>query len=337
MLSIIVPAYNAEKTIRQCLNALVAQAYPADLYEIIVVDDGSRDRTKAIVQEYAVRYIRQENQGPAAARNKGANAARGEIILFTDSDCVPDTDWINQMLIPFEKPEIVAVKGAYKTRQKSIVARFAQIEFEERFEMLEKAESIDMVDTYSAGFRKELFLKIGGFDTSFPEANNEDTELSYRISNLGYKMAFNSQAKVYHLNHPDSIRKYARLKFWRGYWRMVVYKKFPGKMIKDTYTPQTLKLQILFLYVSLGLWLPARILPCLNLPCILSGAVFVLLTIPFTAFAVKRDSLVGLLSPFLLSLRAASLGAGIIWGMINSSSLSAENKTVVVKGKRTHG
>ena len=129
------------------------------------------------------------------------------------------------------------------------MARFAQVEFEERFDMLKRVGTIDMVDTYSAGFRKEIFLKMGGFDTSFPVANNEDTEFSYRMSKLGYRMVFNPDAIVYHLNHPDTIRKYARLKFWRGYWRMVVYKKFPDKMLKDTYTPQTLKLQILFLFL----------------------------------------------------------------------------------------
>ena len=152
--------------------------------------------------------------------------AQGEIILFTDSDCVPSDNWISEMVKPFEDKEVVAVKGAYKTRQKSITARFAQLEFEERFEMLKKAESIDMVDTYSAGYRKDIFLLMGGFDPYFPVANNEDTELSYRMSKLGYKMVFNPDAIVYHLNHPSSIKRYARLKFWRGYWRTVVYKRF---------------------------------------------------------------------------------------------------------------
>jgi len=209
----------------------------------------------------------------------------------------------------------MAVKGAYRNDQRSLTARFAQVEFEERFEMLKKVETIDMVDTYSAGLRRREFLDLGGFNTSFPAANNEDTELSYRMSALNYRMVFNPQAIVRHLNHPASIAKYARLKFWRGYWRMVVYKKFPGKMIKDTYTPKTLKLQVLFLYLTLALCLPAVFFNSMLFPLVLSLIILVLLTLPFTAFALKRDFSVGLFSPLLLMIRAASLGAGMIWSV----------------------
>jgi glycosyltransferase involved in cell wall biosynthesis len=318
MISVIIPAYNAENTIRQCLQALTDQSYPADSYEVIVVDDGSTDGTGGTAQDYAVRYIRQENQGPAAARNNGAQQAGGEIILFTDADCVPDVEWIKEMTNPFDKPEVMAVKGAYRTRQKSVVARFAQLEFEERFGKLRKAQSTDMVDTYSAGLRRCKFLEMDGFDTSFPVANNEDTELSYRMSKLGYKMVFNPRAVVYHLSHPDSVCKYARLKFWRGYWRMVVYKRFPDKMVKDTYTPQTLKLQILFLYLTLTLLLLTVAWPYLIYIAVVALVAFSVLTLPFAFFAVKKDIVVGLLSPFFLLVRAGSLGAGIIWQVLSA-------------------
>ncbi len=317
MVSVIIPAYNAEDTLNQCLAALALQTYPADSYEVIVVDDGSTDKTGTIAKKHGVRYIRQQNQGPAAARNKGVKEARGNIILFTDADCVPDKDWISQMLKPFEDGQVAAVKGAYRTRQGSLMARFAQLEFEERFELLKKSDSIDMVDTYAAGFRREIFLKLGGFDTSFPVANNEDTELSYRMSNEGYKMRFNPQATVCHLRHSDTVAKYARLKFWRGYWRMVVYKKFPDKMLKDSYTPQALKLQILFLYASLGLLALIVIWPALKFPFLLSLTAFGIVCVPFVLFAIKHDLGVGLLSPVFLIIRAASLGAGMIWGVIS--------------------
>ena len=142
--SVIVPAYNAQKTIGQCIDALLAQTYPRESYEVIVVDDGSTDGTADVVKAYPVKYLYQRNQGPATARNIGVREAQGEIILFTDSDCVPFDNWIAEMTKPFEDKEVVAVKGAYKTRQKSMTARFAQLEFEERFEMLKKAESIEI-------------------------------------------------------------------------------------------------------------------------------------------------------------------------------------------------
>jgi len=316
-ISVIVPAYNAGKTIGQALSAITNQSYPAELYEIIVVDDGSTDDTVEEIKKFPVKYIWQKNSGPATARNRGVSDATGEIILFTDSDCVPNIEWIREMTKPFEDPKVMAVKGAYRTNQKSIVARFSQIEFEERFEMLKKSESIDMVDTYSAGFRKGIFLKMGGFDTSFPVANNEDTELSYRMSRLGLKMVFNPDAIVYHLNHPDSVKRYARLKFWRGYWRMVVYKRFPDKILKDTYTPQTLKLQTLALFGIICSLPAAALFPAwggyLSISAILF---FLILSMPFMLLAFKKEPVIALFSPAFLLLRAASIGSGALWGAL---------------------
>lgn len=175
-----------------------------------------------------------------------------------------------------------------------------------------------MIDTYSAAYRKSTFLSLGGFDPSFPVANNEDTELSYKMSRSGHKMVFNPRAVVYHLNHPDSIRRYARLKFWRGYWRMVVYKRYPDKMLRDTYTPQTLKLQILFFFLSLMslfLMFPApNIMPYF---LIFGTFLFGLSSLPFILAAIRKDAKIGMLSPFFISVRALSLGLGVFWGIMS--------------------
>ena len=315
--SVVVPAYNAGRTIGACLAALARQSADAESYEVIVVDDGSRDDTAEVVKTYPARYLHQPNGGPAAARNRGAREARGEIVLFTDSDCVPAPDWIAEMTRPFADPGIAAVKGAYRTDQRSLTARFAQVEFEERFDMLRRFPSIDMVDTYSAAYRLDVFREAGGFDESFPVANNEDTELSYRLSREGRKMVFNPDAVVRHLNHPDTLPKYCRLKFWRGYWRMAVYRMHPGKMMKDSYTPQSMKLQILFLFLSAG-WLPGALLwpGRFAVPLGATLVLFCLSTAPFALLAFRKDPLIGALSPFFLSARASSLGLGFLWGVL---------------------
>lgn len=284
--SVIVPTFNHADILPLCLNALLAQTLPPEAIEIIVVDDGSSDATPTVLADYAARFprvraFRQHNQGPAAARNLGAREAHGEFLLFTDDDCEPTPSWVEEMLRPFEEdPILVGVKGAYRTRQTGVVARFAQIEFETRYRKLERERYIDFVDSHAAAFRREIFLSLRGFDTRFPKANNEDTEFSYRVAAAGFKMAFNPKALVYH-RHPDTLFRYLKVKFGRAYWRMIVYRAYPEKMRSDSYTPQTLKLQILLMLLAAMLGLGGVFYRPLwwGLPII--GLLFALSLMPF--------------------------------------------------------
>lgn len=315
LISVVVPAYNAEKSIAGCLTALLEQKPVGVNYEIIVVNDGSVDRTAAVATQLNVRVLSQPHQGPAVARNTGAAAAQGEILLFIDADCTATPEWLQEMVLPFNEREVAGVKGAYRTLQRSIAARFAQIEFEERYRRLQQRPCIDFVDTYSAGFRREAFEAAGGFDPGFPVANHEDVDLSYRLDHLGYQLRFNPKAIVYH-SHPDTIGKYLRVKFWRGYWRLVVYRRFPRKAAADSYTPQTLKAQVLLVYlIGIGLlfggidarwlWVP---LSLIGVGCVTMGS--------FLQAAVRKDIVVGCLSPALLWLRAMAIAAGMAWAII---------------------
>jgi len=169
MISVIVPAFNAEKTLPHTLRALQNQTLPRKLYEIIVIDDASKDGTGSVAREFGVRYRRQNKEGPAAARNLGVRIARGDIVLFTDSDCVPREDWIEKMVKPFEDPRVAGVMGRYLTRQKEFCARFVQLEFEERFSMLGDRDNIDLVPSFAAAFRRSIFEEVGGFDAHYPQ------------------------------------------------------------------------------------------------------------------------------------------------------------------------
>ena len=313
--SIIIPAYNAKKTLSACLESLADQSVAKEDYEVIVVDDGSTDGTAKIAKKFDVKYIFQTNQGPAAARNKGADAAAAQIILFTDADCVPDHNWIREMVSPFSDREAIGVKGAYKTRQTELAARFAQAEFEDRYDLLKKSSTIDMIDTYSAAFRKDVFLNIGGFDQSFPVANNEDTDLSYRLSAKGYKMVFNQEAFVYH-THPNSFLKYLKLKFRRGYWRMVVYRRYPDKAVKDSYTPAIIKIQTMLMAFSLTLFPLALVYSSLIYPVLLSWGIIIVSAMPFSFKTFKKDRPVGLISPGVILLRSMVFALGSMLGAI---------------------
>ena len=102
MVSVIVPVYNAKETLGECLSAIGNQVLNGIPLEVIVVDDGSSDGTAAVATRFTgVILVRQPNRGPAAARNAGARKASGDILLFTDADCVPAGNWITEMVGPF--------------------------------------------------------------------------------------------------------------------------------------------------------------------------------------------------------------------------------------------
>jgi len=313
--SVIIPAYNAETTLPLTLSALKQQAIPPEAYEIIVVDDGSQDGTAHVAREAGVQVITQANQGPAVARNTGAKAARGAIILFTDADCAPINSWIEKMTTPFADPEVVGTKGAYLTRQKAPMARFVQQEYEDRFDRMARFSSIDSVDTYSAAYRRDVFLANGGFDPIFPTSASEDQEFSFRLAQRGYKMLFVPEARVYHF-HNETLHSYMRRKFLVGYYRALLVQWMPERLIHDTHTPQVLKVQLLLMGLFLLslpialLWPPGRFLPLLVL------LVFYLTAVPFLVKIARRDPGILLHSLIYLPARALALGTGFLAGQI---------------------
>ncbi|RXH58446.1 Glycosyl transferase, family 2 [Granulicella sibirica] len=324
--SIIIPTFNGASRIGNCLTALLDQTAGRDI-EILVIDDGSKDETGDVVRRYpTVRLISRANAGPAAARNLGAFEARGEILLFTDDDCIPMTGWLDAMLTPFESREVVGVKGTYCTRQRELAARFVQVEYEDKYRLMADLPSIDFVDTYSAGFRRENFLEMNGYDTSFPVACAEDVELSYRMSARGWKMVFAPKAVVCH-THPDSFSRYLKKKYKFAFWRVLAVRKNPSKGVKDSHTPQVMKLQLLFapaLVTAAVFDLIVR--PAVPATAIVLGA-FVLSTLPFAARAFAKDPLIGMLSPAILAARACAQLFGVVAGVMFAGRRQAEVAT----------
>lgn len=325
-ISIIIPTFNGASRIGNCLDALLKQTAGRES-EILVVDDGSTDNTVEKVERYSgVRLITQQNAGPASARNLGAIEARGSIILFTDDDCVPTPDWVEAMLEAFVDPEVVGAKGVYRTHQKRLIARFVQIEYEDRYRLMAKVSNIDFIDTYSAGFRRHRFLEMTGYDTSFPVACAEDVELSYRMSARGWKMKFAPKAIVYH-THPDTFSRYLKKKYKFAFWRVLAIRKNPGKAVKDSHTPQIMKLQLLFapvLFLAVAFDLAVR--PALPASVIVL-ALFVFSTLPFSFRAFSKDAVVGLAAPVLLAARACAQMLGLMASLIFGHRRSAQYPT----------
>lgn len=315
MISVIVPARDAAANITACVTALRQQIDVPQPFEIIVVDDGSNDDTGKYAAETGATVIRQEAKGPAAARNTGVRAASGEIVCFTDADCVPQPDWLAAMVEPLLRdPDVTGAKGIYRTQQRGLAARFVQLEYEDKYDRLARYDQINFMDSYSAACRRQALLDNGGFDEQFMTASVEDRELSYRLAARGYKMVFQPRAVVTH-QHANSIWAYARKKFSNGYWNARVVSQFPERLIEDTYTPHVQKLQILLMGALVLTTTVAFIFPPFWLFVFTLLAVFCLTTLPFLAKAWRRDRPVTFAAPLMLGLRALALGFGYAYGL----------------------
>jgi len=313
LISVVIPAHNASEGISACLDALEGQTAPREKYEIIVVNDGPVDAAvEAIADRHGVIFLSQAQRGAAAARNLGAKQAQGSILLFTDADCVSESNWVEAMIGPFADQEIAGVCGVVRTRQTGLISRFIQLEYDYRYRNIAKHPRIDFINTGTAGYRRHVFMDSGGFREHLLGA--EDAELSFRLASQGHKMVFAPEAIVYH-EHPESILEYARRKYHYSYWRIIVYQRHPHKAVTDSRTPQTQKIQIglLFLLVAAiigsifrkGLvWLAGGL-----------ALLFLLTSLPFWWWVLRKDLEVGLLTPLFLLVSAASVGAGVIAGL----------------------
>ncbi|HNS52910.1 MAG TPA: flippase-like domain-containing protein [Anaerolineae bacterium] len=313
MFSVVVPAYNAEETIDACLVALTRQTVSADSYEVIVVDDGSRDATAAVVESHPfARLIQQPHIGASEARNRGVQSARGELVLFTDADCEPLPDWIEQLSAPFADPQVAGAKGIYCTRQLSPVARFVQAEHEEKYDRLAKRGRIDFVDTYCAAYRRDVLLARGGFDGGLPLC--EDQELSYRMAESGQKLVFVPRAVVCH-NHQSTALGYASRKVEIGFWKVHVHAMHPAKTLRDSYTPWTQRAQLLLLPVTAALVVAAALSLVSWLVPAIAGFAGLLSLLPLASKCVRQGWRVLALCTLLALLRALALAVGVSAGL----------------------
>ena len=209
-ITIVVPVWNGEKTIRQCVLALLGQSTPAS--EIIVIDDGSTDGTGAILREFGerVRVVSQPNRGPAAARNAGIRAARGELIAFTDSDCFPDQDWLASLQEGFRLPGPVPTGGVGGiVRGIGGAGQTLTGEYVDLIRLLDPepdgAGEIPYLITANACFARKMLEEVGLFDEGFRRPGGEEAELGYRIRRAGYHFRLAPAALVWHRHRENLV------------------------------------------------------------------------------------------------------------------------------------
>jgi glycosyltransferase involved in cell wall biosynthesis len=164
--SVIVPCYNGEAYVAACLEALLAQTYPRGSYEVILVDNGSTDRTGEIARRYPVRVVVEaEKRGAYAARNAGVRVATGSILAFTDSDCEGCSTWIERVAAVLEAPGVSIVLGARRFASESLILRMlADYEVEKaRYVFSRDDVSVYYAYTNNMAVRREVYEQAGPF------------------------------------------------------------------------------------------------------------------------------------------------------------------------------
>lgn len=312
--SLIIPAYNAEATLAECLDACLKQTHAP--HEILVVDDGSTDRTPEIAARFPVIYVRQDNRGPAAARNLGAHRATGDFLVFTDSDCVPDPEWIARLIAGFDGARTVGVGGSYGIRNgSSLLARLVHEEIVLRHARL--AQEVDFLGSFNVAYRRDAFMAAGGFDEQFARASGEDNDLAYRLKDAGGVLRFVPEACVAHY-HPSRLVPYLRTQMRHGFWRMRLYAKHPKRTGGDDYAGLgDLLGPPLVLALVCGLLMLAAI-PSTALVATLSAlvAVYVISTARLTRAMIARLGFgAGIAYRGVATLRDAARGLGLIGGV----------------------
>ncbi len=202
----VVPVYNGGRTIRATIECLLKQTLAP--LEIIVVDDGSTDDTVDILREFddRIKLISKSNGGPASARNVGVRASNGSLIAFTDSDCLPHQDWLQEIVKGFYAPDIAGAGGSVRGAYPGLVGEY--IDLNRSLDPGFAPGGIVMrLVTANACFRRDALVEANLFDVRFRRAGGEDTELSVRLRKMGYELVYVSSAVVLH-QHRRTIREY---------------------------------------------------------------------------------------------------------------------------------
>jgi GT2 family glycosyltransferase len=222
--SVVVCSFNGGRTIEECLDSLMRLNYP-DL-EIIVVNDGSTDKTPEIASRYPVRLINTENEGLSAARNTGMRAATGSIVAYTDDDAIVDPDWLYYIVSGMQASNYAAIGGPnFTPPSDGKMAQCIACSPGNPTYVLLHNEEAEHIAGVNMAFQKEVLERIGGFDPIFRRAG-DDVDICWRIQEAGYKIGFSPSAIVWHHRRP-SIKTYLKQQSGYGFAESLLYKKHP--------------------------------------------------------------------------------------------------------------
>ncbi len=236
-LTVVMPTYNRSDLLGRALRALLDQTAPAEDYEIVVVDDGSTDPTPEVAREAVkegegrIRYFRQENAGPAAARNRGTREAKGEIVLFTGDDCIATRTLVAEHLRVYEEEGDVGVLGHVAWHPELELTPFMAfldegVQF--GFKHIKDPDHVTAWCFYTANCSvgKHWIEEAGWFDEDFKYAAYEDIELAYRMQRRGLRIVYRPRALTYH-HHQTTLKQYLARQRLAGRSAVLFARKHP--------------------------------------------------------------------------------------------------------------
>ena len=235
--SIIIPTWNRYEALLETLNALAASDFPANQWEAIVVDDGSKDETETAVLQWikktgaSVRYIKQENAGAAAARNRGAWAAQGEVLIFIDNDIVVPSDFIRQHLQALQNNSHCWIMGRVVHPPELRLTPFGRFRddfhesFQQNYPKDQLSETIGMTGQ-NVSLPRIDFVALGGFDESYPGASCEDWELALRARQRGIRVLFAPYISVLHNDWAVSLEQFCSRQKLYSIPQVLLWKKY---------------------------------------------------------------------------------------------------------------
>lgn len=229
--SIVIGVYNGEEQISECLESLLEQDYPSHLYEVIVVENGSTDRTFDVVRKYPVRAYQNPVRGLAPARNFGLERSDADLVLTTDADCVADPAYIAEVVKPFVDPTIGGAGGkivAGNHEARNEIEQFSDKQAPLINYVSGSGEYLPHLVGAHAAYRRDLLLQIGGFNTHM--LTGEDVDVSWRIQlHTGTRLAYTPNSIIYH-KHRTTLQGLGRLYRHYGFGEILldtIYRDYP--------------------------------------------------------------------------------------------------------------
>lgn len=225
-ISVVVCSYNGAATIRDTMEGLMALDYPD--YEVIVVNDGSTDRTPAIVSEYPFQLINTENRGLSNARNTGLHAATGEIVAYIDDDAYPDPHWLQYLAGAYREHNFGGLGGPnLAPADDGPIAECVANAPGGPVHVLMSDCLAEHIPGCNMTFRRDVLLEVGGFDPIY-RAAGDDVDVCWRVLDKGYQIGFHPSAFVWH-HRRNSVKAYWKQQKGYGKAEALLEQKWPEK------------------------------------------------------------------------------------------------------------